>query len=280
VREAENRVSLARLVEGAAIGVALWCILYAFQLLPGIAADTPGVLLFTLAGGATGVTRLRPALIATLVFAAAIVVVVTQTRLANLAASRWIREDPLPDSALSAVVVLSAGVNPNNTLNGEGLDHLLTGLELVRAGAARVLVTTTVEEMFPRGSVSSGADQARIVALFGGSPHWMRTPVAESTRDEAVKSAETLLPRGLRRIAVVAAPMHTRRACSAFEAVGFDVTCVPARTRTPGGNDPGPWPADRLRIAGEWAYEVVANAEYSARGWLRSGSAERANARR
>jgi uncharacterized SAM-binding protein YcdF (DUF218 family) len=233
------------------------------------------VLLFGLAGIAAGITRLRRALWVALALAAAVVLVVTQTSLSNALASHWVRQDQFPDSALAAVVVLSAGLNANGTINSEALDHLLTGLEMVRAGKAKVLVTTTVQQNFPNGAVSSTTDQSRIVALFQGRGGWSRTRLGNSTRDEALRSAELLFPQGIRRIAVVAAPMHTRRACSAFEAVSFEVTCVAAQLRSPGGGNPGPWPADRLKVFGDWVYEVAATARYRANGWLGSSRAPR-----
>jgi hypothetical protein len=122
---------------------------------------------------------------------------------------------------------------------------------------------------FPAGDVSSATDQNRILALFGGRVTLLRTDFTESTREEAVASANLLFPMKIVRIALVASPMHTRRACSAFEAVGFKVTCVPARSRTPGGGwTPGPWPSDRLTVFGDWVYEVVATGMYRGRGWL------------
>ena len=276
LRELIRRVRLARIIEGGAIGVALWCILFAVELLPGILSDTPGVLLFGLVGAAAQASRVRRGLLVILVLAAAMVVVVTQTPLSNILAARWVRADQFPDSGVSAVVALSAGLNPNGTISSEALDHLINGLELVRAGKANELVTTTNEERFPSGVVRSTIDQSRIISLVGGDTKWISTSGVKSTRDEALRSAERLLPAGVRRIAVVASPMHTRRACSAFEAVGFEVTCVPARIRSAGGQDPGPWPADRLKVFGDWVYEVAATARYRARGWLGSGPRERA----
>lgn len=242
--------------------------MFAFQLLPGVLADTPGVLLFGTAGAVAHASRLRRGLLAILILAGALVVVVTETSLSNAIAATWVREDQFPDSGVAAVVVLSAGLNPNGTINSEGLDHLINGLELLRAHKANVLVTTTVEERFPSGLVKSTLDQSRIISLFGADSQWIRTAPGESTRDEALRSAQLLLPQGMRRIAVVASPMHTRRACSAFEAVGFEVTCVPARIRSPGGRDPGPWPADRLKVFGDWVYEVAATARYRADEWV------------
>lgn len=263
-----RRVQLRRIIEGAAIGIALWCMLFVFPLLPGRSADTEGLLAFALAGMALRVSRLGEYLLALLAVVAAIIAVVTQTSVSNAVASRWVRRDAFPDSGVAAVVVLSAGVNPNGTMNGEALDHLITGLELTRPGDSPVLVTTTVQQIFPAGAVSSETDQSRVIALFGGRSRWIRTRPGNSTRDEAVVVADSLLSKGLSHIAVVASPMHTRRACSAFEAVGFVVTCVPARSRSPGGASPGPWPLDRLKVFGEWLYEVAGTAKYQTKGWL------------
>lgn len=271
-----NRVLVTRLIEGAALGVALWCVLFAFQLLPGILMDTPGVLILGALGALAQGGGLRRGLLLILILGAALVVLVTETSLSNAIAARWVREDEFADSSVAAVVVLSAGLNPDSTISGEGLDHLITGLELMRAGKARLLVTTTVEEQYPGGTVVSTVDQNRILTLANAGSGWLHTAPGKSTRDEALNSATLLLPRGVRRIAVVASPMHTRRACSAFEAVGFEVTCVPARTRSPGGRDPGPWPADRLKVFGDWMYEVAATARYRAAGWLAPSPTQKA----
>lgn len=264
------------MIEGGAIGIALWCMLLAFQLLPGKTADTAGVLMFGLFGIAIRLSRIRDALLAILVVAAVIVLVVTQTPVSDAVASRWIRSDAFPDSGVAAVVVLSAAVNPNKTISSEALDHLITGLELTGAGKAPMLVTTTVRQRFPGGVVSSEADQSRIVALFGRPIKWIRTQPGKSTRDEAVNAASMLLPTGRTRIAVVASPMHTRRACAAFEAVGFAVTCVPARSRSSGGVSSAS-PRDRLVAFGDWVYEVTGTAKYRMRGWLAANPARTSN---
>ena len=264
-----RRARLVRLVEGGAIGIAGWCILFAFHLLPGFLADTPGLALFTVVGAASNATRLRPVLLALLVVGAALTLLVAETPLAGALAARWVRSDELPDAKLGAVIVTSAGVNPNGTMSSEALDHLLNGLELIRAGRSDLLVSTTVEQQFPGGTVTSAADQSRVIDLFAVPVPWLHTSPGESTRDEAIKTARLLLPKGITRVLVVSAPMHTRRACAAFEAAGFSVTCVPARTRAAGGGwSPGPWPEDRLTVFGDWVYEVFATAKYRSRGWL------------
>jgi uncharacterized SAM-binding protein YcdF (DUF218 family) len=263
----DRLATIGRLLEGAALGIALWCILFSFQLLPTFFADTWGVLIFGIAGIAADAAFHR-ALVGMLVIGAAVVAIVTLTPLTNALASGWVRSDRFSSTPVDAAVVLSGTVNPNTTMGANALDNMLFGLQLVHDGRANALVTTTVEQKFPGKSVSSAVDQARIIALLGSRVKWLRTAPTGSTRDEALRSAELLMPLGIRRIAVVAAPMHTRRACSTFEAVGFTVTCTPALVRSPGAGNPGPWPADRLHVFGDWVYEIVATLKYNTAGWL------------
>lgn len=259
---------LVRLLEGFGLGVGMWCMGLAVDLLPGILRDTTGVLLFAVVGAVASLAKTRIVLVILCALLAGVIVVVSETSISGALASRWVRADSLP-AKVDAVVITSAGVNPNGTINGPALDHLLSGLELVRAGIADTLVSTTVVDEFPAGSVSSGLDQKRVIALFAGRVTFLRTDETESTRQEALASAKLLFPMKIVRIALVASPMHTRRACAAFEAVGFTVTCVPARSRVPGGGwKPGPWPLDRLTVFGDWVYEIVATAMYRSRGWL------------
>jgi uncharacterized SAM-binding protein YcdF (DUF218 family) len=219
---------------------------------------------------AAAATPLRGYALAIIALLATIVVVVTQTAVSDKAAVRWIRSDAFPDSGIAAAVVLSAGLNANNTMNGQALNNFLTGLELIAAGTAPMLVATTVQHRFPDpiGVLSTEADQLRILTLFGREVRFQRTPPGRSTREEALAVKALLLPQGIADIAVVASPLHTRRACSAFEAVGFTVTCVPARSRSRGGAFPRSWPADRLFLFGDWVYELAATANYRMNGWL------------
>ena len=264
-----DRTRAAKLAEGAGIGVAFWCVLFTFQLLPAFTGDPWGIGLFAIAGAVLRATRFGPVLSWLLVLSGAVVLIVATTSLSNALADRWIRADQLPDSAVAAVIVLSAGLKPDTTINAEGVDRLISGLELVRAGKAPLLVTTTLERTFAGGRRISGVpDQARLIELFGSGTRWERVSAGMTTRDEALSSARLLLPRGARTVAVVTSPMHTRRACSAFEAVGFSVVCIAARERVPGGRSPPPWPRDRVASFGDWVYEVAGMAKYSLEGWL------------
>jgi uncharacterized SAM-binding protein YcdF (DUF218 family) len=267
-----RRVPAAGLAEGGATAVALWCILLSFGLLPGVVADDYGVETILVVGMVIGASRLRRVLRPMLIAGATAVLVVALTPLSSVISARWLRDDPVPESGVAAVVVLSAGLTPDTTTTFEALDHLITGLELIRARKSDLLVTTTVEQRFSTGHVSSQTDQARIVDLFGGGVRWLRSPVAHSTHDEAVLSAAMLQPQGVRRIAVVASPMHTRRACASFEAVGFEVVCVPSRMRGAAGRIISPSPRFRLAAFGEWVYEVAGIAKYRTLGWVHAST--------
>lgn len=260
------------MLECAALALAIWGMLLLLRVLPGESADYQGVVLAVAGGLVLGATRGRRMLVALLVLIGVVVAVVGVTPLSENLEARWVRRDPIPDSGVAAIVAVSAGVNRDTTMSSEALDHLLFALELIRDGRSSVLVTTAVLQQFPQHLISTEKDQARIVALFGDGFTWIRNPATTSTRQEAVVAAARLLPRDLRRIAVVASPMHTRRACASFEAVGFSVICVPARMRVPAAWPPSTWPMDRMARFGAWVYEAAGMAEYASRGWLDSST--------
>jgi uncharacterized SAM-binding protein YcdF (DUF218 family) len=263
-----TREFVGRTLRGGALGTALWCTLYTLQLLPGGLGDTPGVLILAGVGALTGVARLTSWLVGLIQVTTLTVLIVALSPVSERIADGWVREDIVADSGVGAVVVLSGGLNPDTTISAQALDHLISGLELLRAGKSSLLVTTTTETVFPTGFVDSSIDQARVLALSGSRAEWIRTPPGRSTRDEAVESAKLLMPRGIRSVAVVTSPMHTRRACATFEALGFVVACVPARLRSLDGRPLRPEPADRLAAFGDWVYEISAIIEYRIRGWI------------
>ena len=248
--------------------VAIWCIGTLFGLVPGALTDTTALLAIAAVGGGLGVTRFRSALAALLGIASATLLVVCVTPASEAIASRWVRDDSLPRAGVDAVVALSAGLNPDSSVSGEALDHLLLAAELVRSGLAPILVTTTTVERYPPGPIASTLDQARIVRLIGPGFKWLQTSITTSTHDEATASWKVLKPIGARRIAIVASPVHTRRACATFEAVGFTVTCIASRNRDPNEQILSQGPRDRIAIFGAWIYELAAFAKYRLHGWL------------
>ncbi|HEY5060777.1 MAG TPA: YdcF family protein [Gemmatimonadaceae bacterium] len=181
-------------------------------------------------------------------------------------APAWVRADSLPAKA-DAVVVLSADVMSDSTLNARGLDRLLAGVELIERGVAPRIVTSRVAERYDAGLVTSDADQRRVLALGRVSARWDVIGNAHSTRDEAVGAARLLLAAGARSIVVVTSPMHTRRACAVFEAVGFAVACRPASEHAAVTWHPEGAP-DRLAAFRELAYEELAMVKYRWKGWV------------
>jgi uncharacterized SAM-binding protein YcdF (DUF218 family) len=180
-------------------------------------------------------------------------------------ASSWVRDDP-PGPA-DAIVVLSAGVKSDGALNADGVERLLTGLELFQRGLAPRLFTTAVEMQFPNGVRMSTADQKRLIQLGGASAAWTSLTGVFTTRDEALQAA-TQLPPGAHTVIVVTSPMHTRRACLTFEAVGFKVICKAATEHQTVVWHPVV-PANRLDAFGAYLYERLGMVKYSRKGWLR-----------
>ena len=175
-----------------------------------------------------------------------------------------VRSDPLPATRVDAVIVLSGGVTVDSLLGTQAVDRLLTGLELMRDSVAPVLVVTRARRGGTR--VSADADQQRLRALVARPFAMLFVDSVRTTRDEAVNAARLLLPRGADTIVLVTSPLHTGRACAAFERAGFRVRCVPAVSRDYTLRADSS--ADRLALFRAWIYERMAWLKYRRRGWV------------
>lgn len=175
------------------------------------------------------------------------------------------RADPTP-AKVDAVVVLSASVDDAGHLNATALDRLLHGAELLRRGVAPIIVVSRVRS--GDAGTTSDADQERILSLLGRPVRRARVDSVRNTRDEATRIAAWARPLGVRHIALVTSPAHSRRACATFEVVGLRVSCLPSR-----GRDAPPDHLDRAeyrtRAFRAWLYETLGMMEYRARGWVR-----------
>jgi uncharacterized SAM-binding protein YcdF (DUF218 family) len=198
--------------------------------------------------------------------------------LIETATQRWVRQDEGTPVGVDAVVVLSSGLKSDSSLQAVGADRLLSGLGLLAAGAAPRLVTTRVRERYGNAEVVSDSDQLRLIHLAGRDSVWTVVPFSETTREEAINAAAVLLPRGIRKIALVTSPLHTRRACAAFERVGFVVHCVPARER-----DHVTWHPrtadDRLAAVRVYLYERLGFWKYRINGWIQAHTDAKASKR-
>ena len=220
-----------------------------------------------LVGAILGVSRLRPLLWISAALIALLCVLVAYTPLVSALAPPLIRRDPLP-ARVDAIAVLSAGLSPDGMMSSETLDRLLSGLALARRGVARTLLVSRETRAFGEKAVSDSADQESVLALARPSAQVILVDSALTTRDEALRMKAIAGARGWSTIAVVTSPMHTRRACATFEAVGFKVVCVPALVRQSGLSERSST-EDRFRAFRSWLYETFASSSYRNRDWIR-----------
>jgi uncharacterized SAM-binding protein YcdF (DUF218 family) len=178
----------------------------------------------------------------------------------------WIRRDVVALPPPDAVMVLSGGVSADTLLDPEATDRLLAALALARQWRRPLVISTEVERQGDE-VVTSTADQHRLISLAGDSIVVFTVDSVHDTHDEAVAMAALAARHGWRSAAVVTAPMHSRRACAAFEHAGLLVACLPAESRdvnlsTLHGAD------TRLAAFGQWVYERLGWIEYRWRGWI------------
>ncbi|HYD54240.1 MAG TPA: YdcF family protein [Gemmatimonadaceae bacterium] len=191
----------------------------------------------------------------------ALLILLAYTPLAGALLRQHIRRDPPPATPVDALVVLSARIDEDGHLSAQALDRLLTGAALHRRGIAPRLILSRVRY----GALTSDADQRRVLSLLGPGVPVTIVDSVHGTRDEALRIRHR--EPGVRAIALVTSPSHTRRACRTFEKVGFHVVCLPSESRDL------PVHAlraeeSRLRAFRDWLYETLATALYRARGWL------------
>jgi uncharacterized SAM-binding protein YcdF (DUF218 family) len=219
------------------------------------------------AGALLGITRLRPLLWVAGAIISFLCIAVAYTPLAANAAAPFIRRDSIPPR-VDAIAVLSMGVTPDGLMRPETLDRFLTGLSLVRRGLAGSMMVSRETRPFGGKPVSDSADMQNLASMIGLPASIIFVDSIVTTRTEALRMRSIAQTRGWTTLAVVTSPLHTRRACATFEAVGFKVVCIPASVRD-SGLDPNSNPEDRLRAFRSWLYERFATDSYRRRGWIR-----------
>lgn len=258
------RLSLACAVAATLAAVAAH-VLGVQQLLrrPDLSLYLPAALL----GAIVGPTRLKSLVWVPATIIAILCVVVAYSPLVTTLARPLVRQDPLP-ARVDAVAVLSRGLAADGTMRSETLDRLLTGLSLVKGGLAPVLMVSRERRAFNGRSVSDSADLGRVTELVGTQARIIFVDSVVTTRTEATRMKRIADANHFATLAVVTSPMHTRRACATFEAVGLRVVCVPALLRESGLYS-GANAEDRLRAFRSWLYELFASSSYKSRGWIR-----------
>jgi uncharacterized SAM-binding protein YcdF (DUF218 family) len=269
VSEAGGRRNIARhAVTGAILGTL--CAVAAHVLGVQQLLRTPGLVLYIPAaavGAILGATRLRPLLWIAAGIIALICIAVAYTPIVSTLSRQLVRRDQIP-ARVDAIAVLSAGLSSDGMMRSETLDRLLTGLGLGKQGVGGTLLISRERRDFGGKVVSDSADQQNLLTLAQPSTQIIFVDSVVTTRTEAQRMKAIAQAHGWLKIAVVTSPMHTRRACATFEAVGFNVVCVPAAVRGSGLHE-GSGAEDRLHAFRSWLYETFATSSYRRRGWIR-----------
>jgi uncharacterized SAM-binding protein YcdF (DUF218 family) len=133
-----------------------------------------------------------------------------------------VRRDPIAPG--DAVVVLSSRLQHDGQPTSAALSRLVQGLSLLRAGQAPRLVVT---ELTPPSA--SSAELARgLMRDLGLSYEIAAVGPVGRTRDEAALVGALYRREGWHRLLLVTSPLHSRRACAAFERQAVAVVCCPA----------------------------------------------------
>jgi len=216
-------------------------------------------------GAVIGSTRLRPLLLIVGGILALICIAVAYTPLVAAVGRPLVRRDSVP-ARVDAIAVLSAGFSADGIMRRETLERLLSGLTLARRGLAPVMLVS-MERSTKRPPLSDSADLQSVLSLGGEGTRTILVDSVTTTRTEALRMRAIARANGWQTLAVVTSPLHTRRACATFEAVGFRVVCVPATVRD-SGLIPGSIAEDRFRDFRSWLYETFAADTYRRRGWI------------
>jgi uncharacterized SAM-binding protein YcdF (DUF218 family) len=231
---------------------------------PGLSVLIPCMIVGTL----LGLTAARSILWAIAGAMVALATIVTYTPLTSSLIAPLVRRDPVRPENIQAVAVLSGGMNTDLVMRDQTLSRLLAGVALSRQHVGSAMMIS--REHIPGRPVAENdsADQLNILSIAPAEVPVYFADSVESTRDEALRMRRIALAHGWTRIAVVTSPLHTRRACATFEAVGFKVTCVAAPERE--------FPLRRLELSNDrlsawrrWLYEMAGTVKYRSAGWIK-----------
>jgi Uncharacterized conserved protein len=232
--------------------------------MPGLTILIPSMIIGTLLG-ATSARTILWAIAGVLV---ALATVVAYTPLASSLIAPLVRRDSVRAENVQAVAVLSGGMNADLVMKDQTLSRLLAGVALSREHVGSAMIVS--REHLPGRPVAENdsADQVNVLSLAPPGVTVYFADSVTSTRDEALRMRRIAVSHGWSKIALVTSPLHTRRACATFEAVGFKVICVPAPERD------FPLtrlerPDERLRAWRAWLYEMAGTVKYRSAGWIR-----------
>jgi len=154
----------------------------------------------------------------------------------QLAAGTGKAVDPEQLKSAQAIVILGGGLRTDSAeFGGDTLGRLT--LERVRYGARLARATglpVMVSGGQPPGATRTEAEVMRdsLEQEFGVPVRWVEG-ASRNTHENARNAASVLLPRQIRRIAVVMHGFDVERAVAEFRAAGFDVVAAPTLLARP-----------------------------------------------
>jgi uncharacterized SAM-binding protein YcdF (DUF218 family) len=176
--------------------------------------------------------------------------------------SRWLSLSPALAPADAIVVLGAGGVRDNGELTDTSLRRTLHGITLYQRGLAPLLALSGGPS--PNEHVE-GEVRARLARQLHVEPDAIVVDsAARTTREEAVRFAALLAPRGVRRILLVGDAQGTRRAAGVFTRAGFQVLPAPAEDVSGSGGGP----EDRLDLMRRVSLEALALVYYRLAGYI------------
>ena len=231
-------------------------------LIPFLRSATTSLFLAAILGAALGATRgivlLRGGVIIVLCLWFGVAFTTLSDRIAQP-----LKVAQLPETA-DAVVVLHAGIQKDNDFGAATLERTLHGLELVQQGYAPRLILTEVPP--PDGSHAKAASALMKNLSIRGQ--LLSVGPVQNTHDEAVLVSALTKQHGWKKILLVTAPTHSRRAFFTFAKTGLQVVSTPCQETSFDFENLAAEGVDvHVRAFAEAIREIVGLRIYRARGW-------------
>lgn len=254
---------------GGTLGVAIYWLAFALGVWRMIGVPGWLIQLSLLACGAV----LAPSALGVLLWLASgalvtALMLVMYTPLVGPLVAPYVRADLPTDAPIDAVVVLSGAVSDDGRVMGQAVDRLLSAIAVAKHRQVRELALSIVAQEHGTPPANSEADQRALVAMAAPELTVRFVSKVYSTRDEALAFAALANTNSWKRVMVVTSPLHTRRACAAFEQVGLQVECHVADGRDYSVNHLEFGENRRLAFQ-DVLYEAMATRVYRSRGWMR-----------
>jgi uncharacterized SAM-binding protein YcdF (DUF218 family) len=163
--------------------------------------------------------------------------------------------------AADAIVVLAASVDAMGALSTNSLRRAIEGMVLYQKKLAPVVVFSGQANRVGFVEAHVRAELARTLGMPVAAI--ITETTARTTREEAMRLAALLQPRGVRRILLVTDMSHMPRSLRLFEQAGFVVHPAPVNDLTEATS-----PESRLRLMRLLAQELLAHVYYHMAGYL------------